>query len=380
MEKPSKAKTPSRRTFLNRSAILAVGAVALPRAGVPSTHQSPANPVVDLSREKIVQFSIVVRDREAVAKRFEQIFGVAWRFYDFRPKRILLQNGAPADGNCYLKIAIGSLGGRSLKLVQPVSGQSSYAEFLKKNGEGFYTIGLGTMENHDRLVAALKQAGVAVEMQGDLGNGAKFSILGTADDLGCRLELSSPAKNANESNLIQTGKSIPAGLSFVEVDKPAFSGGKKLNQVGIVVGDEKKAAKRFEELLGIGNWKYSYGPPGLINAFLNGKSVKESEMQSLDVAFANGWLGDIQIEIIRPIGIRPGGCHQVFLDRHGNGIQHVSFGLQADYAAVVEGLQKAGIGSEFSASIKARGVTACYFATQSQLGGFQLEIVGRTEA
>lgn len=44
---------------------------------------------------------------------------------------------------------------------------------------------------------------------------------------------------------------------------------------------------------------------------------------------------------------------------------------------VVEGLKKTGIGSEFSATIKARGVTACYFATQSQLGGFQLEVVGR---
>ena len=28
------------------------------------------------------------------------------------------------------------------------------------------------------------------------------------------------------------------------------------------------------------------------------KPVPESEMESLDVAFANGWLGDIQIEII----------------------------------------------------------------------------------
>jgi hypothetical protein len=380
MDKPGETRTASRRTFLRRSAILAAGAVALPGAGVTSTNQSAAKPVVDLSREKIIQFGLVVRDRERVAKRFEEIFGIEWRFYDFRPKGVLLRNQASADANCYLKIAVGFLGGRSLKLVQPVSGQSSYAEFLKKNGEGFYTIGLGTLANHDQFVAALKQAGVAVEMQGDLGSGARFSILGTADDLGCRLEFSSPAENAHESNLIQTGKSMPARSSFVDVDKPVFSGGKKLTQVGIVVRDEKKAAKRFEELLGIGNWKYSYGPPGLINAFLNGKPVTESAMQSLDVAFANGWLGDIQIEIIRPIGIRPGGCHQVFLDRHGNGIQHVSFGLQADYTEVVEGLKKAGIGSEFSASIKARGVTACYFATQDQLGGFQLEIVGRTES
>jgi hypothetical protein len=106
--------------------------------------------------------------------------------------------------------------------------------------------------------------------------------------------------------------------------------------------------------------------------------MPESAMESLDVAFAMGWLGDIQIEIIRPIGIRPGGCHQWFFDKHGNGIQHVSFGVQAEYAAIVGGLKKAGIGTEFATSIKDHSVSVSYFATQSQLGGFQLEAVGRT--
>jgi hypothetical protein len=103
-------------------------------------------------------------------------------------------------------------------------------------------------------------------------------------------------------------------------------------------------------------------------------------MESLDVAFAMGWLGDLQIEIIRPIGLRPGGCHQRFLDAKGNGIQHVSFGIQGDYRSFVDAMKKAGIGVEFTASIKEHGVSACYFATQNQLGGFQLEIVGKTEA
>ena len=79
--------------------------------------------------------------------------------------------------------------------------------------------------------------------------------------------------------------------------------------------------------------------------------------------------------------MRPGGCHQWFLDRQGNGIQHLSFGLQADYAAVVDAMNKAGIGVEFSASLKTGpfgGVSVSYFASQYQLGGFQLEIAGRT--
>ena len=102
-------------------------------------------------------------------------------------------------------------------------------------------------------------------------------------------------------------------------------------------------------------------------------------MESLDVAFAMGVLGDIQIEIIRPIGLRPGGCHQVFLDKRGNGIQHVSFGIQPDYYEFIDEMKTAGIGVEFSASIKDHGVSATYFASQNELGGFQLEIVGITK-
>jgi methylmalonyl-CoA/ethylmalonyl-CoA epimerase len=334
---------------------------------------------LDMSKETIVQFSLVVKDVEKVAKRFSEIFGVSWKFYDLKPKRVVLHDKVMGDVDCHLKIAIGSFGGRSLKLIQPISGQSSYQEFLQKNGEGFYTIGLGVLANHDEVVNALREAGVSIEMQGDLGNGATFSVLGTVEELGGRFEISSPANQANESCLVQTGELKPAVAPFVDMDKPVFSGGKKVNQVGIVVQDEKKAAKRFEELLGIRNWIYAYGPPGLSNARLNENPVPESEMEGLDVAFANSWLGDIQIELIRPIGLRPGGCHQWFFDKKGNGIQHLSFGLQADYAAIVEGMKKAGIGDEFFTwlNMESFGVLlVSYLATQQQLGGFQLEILG----
>jgi hypothetical protein len=334
---------------------------------------------LDMSKEKIVQFSLVVKDTEKVAKRFSEIFGVSWKFYDLKPKKVVLHDNTVGDVDCHLKIAVGAFGGRSLKLIQPLSGHSSYQEFLQKNGEGFYTIGLGVLANHDEVVSALRKAGISIEMQGDLGNGARFSVLGTVEELGGRFEISSPANQANESCLTQTGELKPAGAAFVDMDKPVFSGGKKVDQVGFVVRDEKKAAKSFEDLLGIRNWVYSYGPPGLSNARLNEKPVPESEMEGLDVAFANSWLGDIQIELIRPIGLRPGGCHQWFLDKKGNGIQHLSFGLQADYAAVVEGMKKAGIGDEFSTWLKIESLgelLVSYLATQNQLGGFQLEIIG----
>jgi len=374
------AKT-SRRTFLNRSALMAAATVAAPGAGAAFMQEAAMQPAVNLSGEKIIQISLVVRDMETVAKRFSEVFGVSWKFYDVRPKQILLHDKVLGDIDCRRRAALGAFGGRSFKLIQPVSGQSSYAEFLQKNGEGFYTIGFGTLASHDQVVSALRKAGIGIEMQGDLGNGSKFTVLETTEDLGCRIEFSSPAGQATETNLKQTGTFVPATAGIIDMDKPVFAGGKKFNQVGIVLKDEKKATKRFAELLGIQGWRYSSGPPGLTDAFLNEKPVPESAMPSLDVAFGNGWLGDIQIELIRPLGLQPGGCHQWFLDKHGNGIQHLSFGLQADHQAAVDAMKKAGIGREFSATLRSAGgtggVSVSYFATQSQMGGFQLEMAGR---
>jgi hypothetical protein len=338
-------------------------------------HGSP----IDLSREKIIQFSVVVSDVEKTAKRFSEVFGISWQLYTLRLDTVVLHNESVDNARCDLRIAIGDFGGRSLKLIQPVSGRSSYSEFLRDRGEGFYTIGFGTLINHDQIVSALNRSGIRAEMQGDVGRGSTFSILDTTEDLGCRIEFCSPATDIGKTNMVQVGILAPSNPALVNLQEPAFPGGKRVNQVGIVVRDEKKAAGRFKELLGIGAWTYAYGPPGLINAYLNEEPVAESAMESLDVAFALGWLGDLQIEIIRPIGIRPGGCHQRFLDRKGNGIQHVSFGIQGDYRALVDAMRKAGIGVEFTATIRDHGVSACYFASQSQLGGFQLEIVGKTD-
>lgn len=380
MPKPAEMTRTSRRGFLDRSLLMAAGAFAAQSAQGASSQSATVRPVVNLSAGKIIQFGLVVRDAEKVARRFSEIFGVAWKFYDVKPQRILLHDKALKGDDLYLKVAVGSFGGRSFKLIQPASGPSSYAEFLQKNGEGLYTLGLGTLANHDQAVIALRKAGIVIEMQGELAD-SRFTILETAGDLGCRLEFSGPGVVPHGAGIKQTGVFVPAAAAVVDMDRPVFSGGRKFNQVGIVVGDEKKAAKRFEELFGIGGWEYSFGPPGLTGASLHEKPVAAAAMPSLDVAFANSRLGDLQIEVIRPVGIRPGGCHQWFLDEQGNGIQHLSIGMQEDYEAVVQALKKDGIGSEFSATLKTAessgGVSVTYFAMQGQLGGFQLEMAGR---
>jgi hypothetical protein len=350
--------------------VVLAAVVVLPIMGAAFA-QEASKPVINVTAEKIVQFGLVVKDVNKVAKRFSEVFGTSWRFYDFKPKGIILHGRELGDVECLMKVATGDMGGRSFKLIQPVSGPSTYMEFLQKHGEGFLYFSLGMVLDHDKYVAALKKAGVGIEMQGRLGEKATFTILDTLEDLGCYIEIISPAWHDTESNMQLTRIYEYKGPSIIDMATPIFSGGKRIDQVGIVLKDEKKAAKRYQELLGIGPWIIA-PIAKKTDAFLDEKPVPEERMAGLhnDAAFA--YLGDIQFELLKPAG--GPSCHRRFLDRRGNGIQHLRLGWQADYDQVIAALKKAGINSEYSATL--RGIVVVnYLAMQEQLGGFQLEIL-----
>ena len=333
--------------------------------------QEPVKPVVNLTAtgEKIAQFGIVVKDVDKVAKRFSEVFGTSWRFYDFKPKGIVLHGKELEDVECLMKVAIGQIGGRSFKLIQPVSGPSTYMEFLQKHGEGLLYFSLGTVVVHNRIVDSLKKAGVGIEMQGRLGERATFTILDTLEDLGCYIELISPTWNDTETNMQLTSVYEHKAPPIIDMAKPFFSGGKRINQVGIVVKDEKKAAKRYQELFGIGSWIFA--TPQRTDVFFNEKPVSETEMAGTRIDVAMAYLGDIQIELVKTAeGPNP---QRKFLDRRGSGIHHLSIGWQADYDQVVAASKKAGINSEFSGTQPLFVVE--HLAMQEQLGGLVLEII-----
>ena len=187
--------------------------------------QDAVKPVVNITEGgKIAQFGIVVRDVDKTARRFSEVFGASWRFYDFKPKGVILHGKELGDVEPLLKVAIGDIGGRSFKLIQPVSGASTYMEFLERHGEGLLHFSLGTVVVHNRIVESLKKAGIGIEMQGRLGERATFTILDTQEDLGCYIELISPAWNHTETNMQLTGVYEHKGPSIIDMASPLFSG------------------------------------------------------------------------------------------------------------------------------------------------------------
>jgi hypothetical protein len=350
--------------------LLTAALAVLPTIGT-GVAQEVGKPAVNIhaTGEKIAQFGVVVKDVDKVAKRFSEVFGTSWRFYDFRPKGIILHGKELGDAESHMKVAIGDLGGRSFKLIQPVSGPSTHMEFLQKHGEGLLYFSLGTVVVHNRIVDSLKKAGVSIEMQGRLGEKTTFTILDTLEDLGCFIELISPAWNDTESNMQLTGVYEHKGPSIIDMAKPIFSGGKRINQVGIIVKDEKKAAHRYQALLGIGSWMMA--TPHRTDVFFNEKPVSEAEMSGVRIDVAMAYLGDMQLELVKTAeGPNP---QRRFLDKRGSGIHHLSIGWQADYDQIVAASKQVGINREFSGSQPLFRVS--HLAMQEQLGGLVLEVI-----
>jgi len=135
---------------------------------------------------------------------------------------------------------------------------------------------------------------------------------------------------------------------------------KPIIQIGFVVRDAIKTAKRYSAIFGIGPWNFVEGKAR--DFILRGEKLKNAEC-GLRLALAN--LGRLQIELIQP-QYGPS-THMSFLKEQGEGIHHVSFGAVEGHNEIISGLAARGIGIEMQGL--ARDVdTFTYLATQKTLG------------
>jgi len=90
---------------------------------------------------EIVHACVVVRDVEKTAGNLAEKFGIGpWEVHvKSYPKTQATFRGEPTE--CSFKFAYAKVGPITLELVETLSGNSSYREFLEKHGEGLHHIG-----------------------------------------------------------------------------------------------------------------------------------------------------------------------------------------------------------------------------------------------
>ena len=91
--------------------------------------------------KEIVHACVVVRNVDTTARNLAEKFSIGpWDVHikSYPPSQAIFR-GEPTG--CTFKFAYAKVGPITLELVEPISGRSSYHEFLEKHGEGLHHLG-----------------------------------------------------------------------------------------------------------------------------------------------------------------------------------------------------------------------------------------------
>ena len=315
-------------------------------------------PIIDIKGKKIHQIGFVVRDAAKTAKRYSEIFGLGpWLFLDVHSTENILHDKPLGEVELCFRIALTDLGEHQIELVQPLYGPGTHMEFLHERGEGIHHISFGRLDDHDRIVTALQDHGVAIEMQGLTEYGSRFTYMATQGDLGTIFELAKPPAPEMQDARNPWGTYPSPEKSLLHME------GKQIIKIGIVVQDVEKTVKRYWEIFGIGPWTLiDLKPPHLSDLVFHGIPMNDGN-SFLKIALARH--ENIQFELLEPV-YGPS-THMDFLKTHGEGINYLSFGRVDDHDEIVSVLEKQGIDIEFT-GVLGGATRFTYMASQEELG------------
>jgi len=140
----------------------------------------------------VTQVGFIVRDIEVTRKKFAEFFVV-------EPPPLVdggkfeitgtVVNGKPApEANCLM--AFFDIGPNvRLELIQPNGVESTWQDFLDKNGEGIHHLAFN-IEGMDKMVLACEDFGMKCVQRGKYGDGSgEYAYMDADSDLKCLIEL-----------------------------------------------------------------------------------------------------------------------------------------------------------------------------------------------
>jgi methylmalonyl-CoA/ethylmalonyl-CoA epimerase len=142
--------------------------------------------------DEVVQIGVIVKDLDNTIKVLTEVFGMGpFRTIDWppadRPDIQKAYYGQPGDFTA--RMAFTELGSVELELIQPVSGQSIWADFLEEHGEGIHHIRFNVSEL-DPVIQYLATHSIQVAQMGSgLRPGTTWANFDTEDEVGFTIEV-----------------------------------------------------------------------------------------------------------------------------------------------------------------------------------------------
>ena len=141
-----------------------------------------------VSINRVLQIALVVKDLEKSMKMYWEVFGIGpWRIITFQPPALTNPKVRGKLEPFTMKLGITQLGNIQWELIQPLTGNSIYKEFLDKNGEGLHHVAVD-VGNYDQAIATMKRHGIEVLMSGQMPADS-FAYMDTEKVLGTVIEI-----------------------------------------------------------------------------------------------------------------------------------------------------------------------------------------------
>jgi 4-hydroxyphenylpyruvate dioxygenase-like putative hemolysin len=138
-----------------------------------------------LNQTPLTQIALVVDNIEKYAAAWAKVFNVPqpkWFLTDGKDKAHTKYEGKDSDARA--KLAFIQAKNITIELIEPVGGDSVWAEFLKKHGPGVHHIAAST----DDMKKTVAQLGLPVSQTGDYTGGC-YAYLRGEEVLGVDIEL-----------------------------------------------------------------------------------------------------------------------------------------------------------------------------------------------
>src|SRR5918911_3144577 len=136
-----------------------------------------------------MQLGIVVRDREATVRRYEDDYGIGpWRFdrIDLGAANDYREYGQPVERST--RIAIAMVGRVMWELIEPLDEDGIYARFLAEKGDGVHHVAVATSDFDETFARAERKDSVMLSCK---HSGIDIAYLDTLRDLGVTIEIAS---------------------------------------------------------------------------------------------------------------------------------------------------------------------------------------------
>ena len=157
------------------------------------------DPEFPFLKDGIDQICMIVKDLDKAVKAYWELFGVGpWRFYTYGKPQLKRLSYRGKPGDYQMRLALARMGALQIELIEPLEGDSIYADFVEEHGYGLHHIAV-VVEDMASAVAQAQAAGLSVTQDGagfgPDGDGA-YAYLDTEDKIGTTIELIERPKRA----------------------------------------------------------------------------------------------------------------------------------------------------------------------------------------